>query len=229
MKIYAMSDLHGCLPEFETVLKTVDLSGDNVLVLLGDYIHGPDSYGVLDKIIKLQEEYGTEKVIALRGNHEEMALEGTWPINETRLGAKLVPDAPERDLVYLRWMETLPRYYLAGNAIFVHAGIDEEAAVYGYWELGTEESIFTGKFPAETGKIENFDQKIVAGHVGTYQVSGDSFYHGIFYDGGSHYYIDGTVHVSGEIPVLMYDTDSDRYYRVTKQGASPILPYKYER
>ena len=54
MKIYAMSDIHGCLQEFEAALKLVDFSGDNKLILLGDYIHsGADSYGVLKKIIKL--------------------------------------------------------------------------------------------------------------------------------------------------------------------------------
>ena len=48
MYIYAMSDIHGCLEEFNHALSLVDLSGDNRLILLGDYIHGPDSYGVLD-------------------------------------------------------------------------------------------------------------------------------------------------------------------------------------
>ena len=70
MKVYAMSDIHGYIQEFEEALLKIDLSGDNILILLGDYIHGPDSYGVMDKIIKLQEKYGTDKVIALLGNHD---------------------------------------------------------------------------------------------------------------------------------------------------------------
>lgn len=50
MKIFAMSDIHDCLQEFEAALELVDLSGDNKLILLGDYIHsGADSYGVLKK------------------------------------------------------------------------------------------------------------------------------------------------------------------------------------
>ena len=50
MKIFAMSDIHGCLQEFEAALELVDLSGDNKSILLGDYIHsGADSYGVLKK------------------------------------------------------------------------------------------------------------------------------------------------------------------------------------
>lgn len=51
-KIYAMSDIHGCLMEFEEALSLVDLTGDNKLILLGDYIHGgPDPFGVLKRVM----------------------------------------------------------------------------------------------------------------------------------------------------------------------------------
>ena len=223
MRIYAMSDIHGYLNEFEEALSKVDLSGDNKLILVGDYIHGPDDYGVLDKIIGLQAKYGYNKVIALCGNHEEMALFGDWNINEERDDYFGV--ASKNDDKYLQWMSKLPPYHVECNAIFVHAGIDEEAAAAGYWELGTGEHYFTGKFPAETGLIENFDMKIVAGHVGTCKISGNPHFNDIYHDGGSHYYIDGTVRKSGAIPVLMYDTDRDMYYRVTESGPWLILPY----
>lgn len=227
MKIFAMSDIHGYLQEFEEALSKVDLSGDNILILLGDYIHGPDSYGVMDKIMSLQEKFGSDKVIALLGNHEEQALDGSWPIGEARFGTSDDSDDSNDDK-YLAWMSKLPLYHVVGNAIFVHAGIDEEAAAEGYWELGTSEHYYTGKFPAETGKIQNFDMNIVAGHVGTYNVSGNPNYHDIYFDGGSHYYIDGTVQKSGEIPVLMYDTERDNFYRITDSGPWLILPYAEE-
>lgn len=34
MKIFAMSDIHGSLAELERALELVDLSGDNMLILL---------------------------------------------------------------------------------------------------------------------------------------------------------------------------------------------------
>ena len=228
MRIYAMSDIHGYLQEFENSLSCIDLSGDSKLILLGDYIHGPDSYGVLDKIIKLQNKYGAEKVIALLGNHEEMALNGTWPISENRFSFYGENYNEEKEDIYLRWMSNLPLYHIEGNSIFVHAGIDEEAATEGYWEWGTGEHIYTSKFPAETGKIANFDMKIVAGHVGTNNIAGDPCFHDIFFDGGSHYYIDGTVQRSGKIPILMYDTESDKFYRIADSGPWLILPYDEE-
>ena len=219
MKIFAMSDIHGCVDALDQALQLVDLSGENMVVFLGDYIHGPDNYGVLDRIIGLQEKYGRDKAIALLGNHEEMAVDGEWPINGDQYDA-------EKDKEYLKWMNELPRYYVAGNVIFVHAGIDEECAANGYWELGTMPEIFTKKYPPEKGKISNFNMKIVAGHVGTAEISGDPDFHDVYFDGGSHYYIDGTVYRSGVIPVLMMDTETDKYYCVSKKdGLRPIFSY----
>ena len=56
MKIFAMSDIHGSPVEFEEALELVDLSGDNMLILCGDYVHGYDSYTVLDRIIGLEKD-----------------------------------------------------------------------------------------------------------------------------------------------------------------------------
>lgn len=81
MKIYCMSDIHGCLAAFEEALDLFEehLEEKNTrLLLLGDYIHGgEDNYGVLDKIMAMQQKYGYDKVIALMGNHEEFVLYGS--------------------------------------------------------------------------------------------------------------------------------------------------------
>ena len=69
---------------------------------------------------------------------------------------------------------------------------------------------------------------IIAGHIGTSEISGDPRYHDIYFDGKSHYYIDGTVLDSGVIPVLMVDTETNKYYRVTEAGNWIILPYDEE-
>ena len=85
MRIYCMSDIHGCIAEFVDALALVwdhlD-EPDTMLCLLGDYIHGgADGYAVLDKIMNLQKEYGPDKVVALMGNHEEFVLLGDSSIN----------------------------------------------------------------------------------------------------------------------------------------------------
>lgn len=228
MKIYCMSDIHGCLAEFEYALSLVMEhieDEDTKLLLLGDYIHGgEDNYGVLDRIMELQYKYGTEKIVALMGNHEWFVLSGYSVIEHLMGKSYEVDDISEYK--YIKWMENLPKYYTEGNTIFCHAGIDEEAGEF--WEWGTGDEIFIGKYPAEKGEIEGLDMKIVAGHVGTAEIAGDASFHDIYFDGASHYYIDGTVMESGRIPVLMVDTDKDKYYRVTESGNWMILPYDEE-
>ena len=231
MKIFCMSDIHGCLAEFEEALSLVIEHLEEpgtILCFMGDYIHGgADNYGVLDTIMKLQYQYGSDKIMALMGNHEEFVLLGDSTIDNM---IKIFDEELSRDEgdddKYLFWMENLPRYYSEGKTIFVHAGIDEEAG--DLWEWGTGDEMFVGKYPAETGKIEGFRIKVVAGHVGTAEISGDPTYHDIYFDGEAHYYIDGTVLESGVIPVLMVDTEKDKYYRVTENGYWLILPYDEE-
>lgn len=229
MKLYCMSDIHGCLVEFEEAFSLVaeHLEEEDVrMILLGDYIHGgADNRGVLDKVMALQNRYGSDKIVALMGNHEEFVLLGDSTIDHMIKTHEDIMEGGEED-IYLRWMENLPRYYTEGNTIFAHAGIDEEAG--DLWEWGTGDEIFTGKYPAETGRIENLDMKVVAGHVGTSEITGDPGFHDIYYDGASHYYIDGTVLESGRIPVLKVDTETDQYYRVTEGGDWLIQPYEEE-
>ena len=191
MKIYCISDIHGFLAEFEEALSLVvdhlD-EPDTKLCLLGDYIHGGnDNYRVLDKIISLQRKYGSDKVIALLGNHEEFVLTGYSTVNNMNI-------------------------------------IEEDAG--DMWEWATGDDIYVGKYPAETGKIEGLVMKVVAGHIGTCEIADDPSFHDIYYDGESHYYIDGTVIDSGYIPVLLVDTEEDKYYQVTDSGINLVFPYE---
>ncbi len=232
MKIFAISDIHGCLTAFaealEPVLAHLEEEENTKLVLLGDYIHGgEDNRGVLDKIMSLQNEYGSERVIALAGNHDLWVVEGQSTIDYmVRAYDKNALRNDVKDRRYIKWIESLPLYYVEGNTIFVHVGIDEYAG--DLWELGTPEEYFTMQYPASTGKIEGLDMKVVAGHVGTAEISGNRNFHEIYYDGESHYYIDSTVLDSGYLNVIMVDTERDMYYRVTESGSWLILPYDEE-
>lgn len=223
MKIFAMSDIHGCLQEFEAALELMDLSGDNKLILLGDYIHsGADSYGVLKKIIKLQQKYGNDKVIALMGNHEELVIEGRAPIQESWEDG-LYDSGNTEDDGYICFMQNLPLYHVEENIIFVHAGIDEEVGEE--WEWESTDRDFLEKYPAEIGHFSG-NMIIVAGHVGTAVIANDYRFHDIYYDGDSHYYIDATVYESGIINVLMYDTDDEKFYQISEAGKYEIEKFE---
>ena len=214
MKIYAISDIHGYIDELNEALSLVDLDAeDSILICLGDYIHGHDSYAVLDRIMQLQKQYGPEKVITLMGNHEEAVCQGFSVITEGDDVRRRIAD----DKPYIRWMHSLKEYYETETQIFVHAGVDEEAE--DLWKFGTPSYVFFGKCPPSTGW---FYKDIIAGHVGTATISGDPEFSDIYYDGASHYFIDGSVWKSGRIPVLMYDTVTGIYYSLGRDSRKVI-------
>ncbi len=69
-----VGDIHGCLATFECLLEQININIElDSLYLLGDYIdRGPNSKGVIDKILSLTKEGFNIKPI--RGNHEQMLL-----------------------------------------------------------------------------------------------------------------------------------------------------------
>jgi len=71
MRQIAISDIHGCARTFQALLDKIQLSTNDQLYLLGDYIdRGPDSKGVIDTILGLIN--AGYRVQTLMGNHEKM-------------------------------------------------------------------------------------------------------------------------------------------------------------
>lgn len=192
--IYAMSDMHGDMEAFGRSMSVVDLDDpDNMVVFCGDYMPPPDGdFTLVREVMRLQDEHPGQ-VVALMGNHEYRFVE------EHRFTDY------EDDPAFV-WMKRLPFYHETPTQIFVHAGVDEEA--WDLWKVGTEEASFCEKFPWSEGE---FLKDVIAGHVGTWNMAGDEGFHDVYWDGASHYYLDGTVQRSGQIPVLKYDARLKRY------------------
>lgn len=212
--IYAMSDIHQELGLFKETLSLVDLSGDNQLILLGDYIdiHSQD-LNILYFIKELQEKH-KDQVIVIAGNHEFMLLED--------IQSKA---SSFNDTAVINWLKGLPFYYETPyNQVYVHAGIDEGAGEL--WKWGSEDYYFCCKYPHTTGK---FYKDIIAGHVSTSEITGNADYHKVYWDKQSHFYIDGNTRVSKTIPVLKYDTFSGRYtsFEKIKQDDSGFVWHEY--
>src|SRR5262249_38271742 len=71
-RVLAIGDVHGCSAALDALLALVTPGADDLLVMLGDYVdRGPDSSGVLARLLKLKKKC---RLIALRGNHEVMML-----------------------------------------------------------------------------------------------------------------------------------------------------------
>src|SRR5579863_4410386 len=76
--IFAIGDIHGSLRKLQDLIERCERYADGrpmTFIFLGDYIdRGPDSAGVVSYVIDLQARL-PEQVIALKGNHEAMALD----------------------------------------------------------------------------------------------------------------------------------------------------------
>jgi serine/threonine protein phosphatase 1 len=71
-RILAVGDIHGCAFALEALLRAVGLTRDDLLITLGDYVdRGLDSASVMNRLVRLAE---THRLVALRGNHEQMML-----------------------------------------------------------------------------------------------------------------------------------------------------------
>lgn len=167
MRLLAIGDIHGCLGPLDDLLAWVDPAPDDVLIFLGDYVdRGPDSCGVLNRLIELRQR---RKVVCLRGNHEVMMLEawkggrddrkmwlsvggvqclGSYGTAPGRTGT--FNDVPRDHWDFLE--HNLLDYYETEHFIFVHAGVAhgvdmaEQSDGVLYWEfLGNEMRHQSGK------------------------------------------------------------------------------------
>ncbi len=71
-RVIAIGDIHGCLPALDAVLAEAKPERGDLVVTLGDYIdRGPDSRGVIERLLALRR---TVELAPVLGNHEELLL-----------------------------------------------------------------------------------------------------------------------------------------------------------
>jgi serine/threonine protein phosphatase 1 len=166
----AIGDIHGCAAALEALLAAIRPRPDDTIVTLGDYIdRGPDSRGVIERILALSREC---TLVALRGNHEAMLLEA-W--NDSGAIRKWLtcggtdalrsygwsPGGPKRTL--MSWFPERHRtfvietklYHETDTHVFVHAGLvptlplDRQPEVAQLWRVTDPKSAA----PHESGKV----------------------------------------------------------------------------
>jgi len=148
---YAIGDIHGEAEKLSRLHSRirrrheVDFPGQTfTLVHLGDYVdRGPDSFEVVDRLIKLESDKAVS-IINLKGNHEQMMLDayddtqarseyGTTPYEfwlrnggDKTLESYHKAGFREPPKRHLDWLANLKTYHWDRRAklIFVHAGID---------------------------------------------------------------------------------------------------------
>ena len=92
--IYTIGDVHGYNDCLQSILKRIlPLREGDQIVFLGDYIdRGPDSYGVIQTLVDLTEEYG-DQITCLMGNHEWLMLAALDLMEVNTLPGVLRPSA----------------------------------------------------------------------------------------------------------------------------------------
>ena len=143
--IYAIGDIHGEAARLEKLHALIDERHDLLfsgrakkIVHLGDYVdRGRDSCGVIEQLMALQSRMG-DACICLRGNHEEMMLDGltanqasaydNWLVNggEDTVASYRRANLDPIPTEHIDWLKSLPSIYREPEAklIFVHAGIN---------------------------------------------------------------------------------------------------------
>lgn len=132
----AVGDIHGCFDLLKALIDHViafDPGGD-MLVFLGDYIdRGRMSREVVAYVSALRENY-PDRVVLLKGNHEELALHALaetgqdreralWRLNAGDDTISSYGTIDEARDVLLPFIESLELSYETDTHLFVHGGI----------------------------------------------------------------------------------------------------------
>jgi serine/threonine protein phosphatase 1 len=152
MKTFVIGDIHGRRAQLDALLEMLprDASTDT-LVFLGDFIdRGPDAPGVVQHILDLKREGASERVVCLRGNHEQMILDfiangtGLWLSHATggersfeQYTGEALSINSEADFqaarekirssvppAHMEFFRSLQLYHEDQYALYVHAGLD---------------------------------------------------------------------------------------------------------
>ena len=136
IRTYVVGDIHGCEDQLRRLMTTVlDYNARQpcYFVFLGDYVdRGENVQGVVEWLMTFQKRM-PDSVICLRGNHEEMLVNGLtdavaheyWAQNggEATLSSYGVDHAVRIPAAHQRWISDLPLLYRDEHRLYVHAGI----------------------------------------------------------------------------------------------------------
>lgn len=173
MGLIAIGDIHGCAESLNALLLKLDPSPDDHLLFVGDYIdRGPDSKGVIDRLLDLQHEV---ECTFLRGNHEAMMLEylntGTsnlWPVNGGRstLRSYAANGAPEIDIpdAHAEFVRNTKLYHETDDFFFVHAGLDPHRTIAENIKEGQERTFLWERSHLEAEELA-WEKPVVCGHT----------------------------------------------------------------
>ncbi|QEH36639.1 Serine/threonine-protein phosphatase 1 [Aquisphaera giovannonii] len=174
MRTIAIGDIHGCAEALEALLRVIRPEREDCIVSLGDYVdRGPDSRGVIDRLIALGRECS---LVPLLGNHDELFLHACEGKHRSAFllmggaetmesyGAGSPPDFNKVPPAHLRFLEACRPYHETETHLFLHASyvptlpMAEQPALALRWEKLYDE-VPAPHFSGKTAIVGHTSQK----------------------------------------------------------------------
>ncbi|WP_372744928.1 metallophosphoesterase family protein [Lutibacter sp.] len=136
-RILVIGDIHGALKALKQVLERANVTENDTLIFLGDYVDGwSDAANTIRFLIELKSSHNC---IFIRGNHDELFLDylqkdsynPQWLLHGGQTTIDSYIPIPKREInLHIHFFETLENYYLdTNNRLFTHAGFTNENGV----------------------------------------------------------------------------------------------------
>ena len=222
-RFLAISDIHGELELFEELLQKAEYdAGEDQLILLGDYEdRGPDSKGVLERVIELKKR----GAIVLRGNHDQMMLDAAndkpgakqmWARNgalstlqsyDPSIKGMTLPTAAVF-WEHVDFIKEMDYYHETDDFIFVHAGVQPDTPV------GLTDPAILMWIREEFYEAYAGEKTVVFGHTQTFFLRGTSN-NDVYFGDNRIIGIDGGAVYGGQLNCL--ELPSRKVYSVQKQ------------
>lgn len=183
-RLLAISDIHGCLDEFNMIVEKVGLTKKDKLIILGDNIdRGDNNMGVIFKIIQLKN--AGYNIVNLMGNHEEMFLQATklclneeealnGPYekmlmkNDTISSLLEFYKLEELDKLKVKLeLKSYKKFHVENNYLFVHAGVSPHIPL----NLQVEDDLLWIRKGFVDTEIHGLPYTVVFGHTPTYYLN----------------------------------------------------------
>lgn len=137
-RVIALGDLHGCFDKLMSLWRKLEVTDNDLVIFLGDYIDRGAQ--VAETLRWILEQSKKENFIFLRGNHEHMLLDTfqrrmdklTWLFNGGQATLRALSKLKSEDKTFIErfitFLENLPLSYSIEigerTFFFVHAGVD---------------------------------------------------------------------------------------------------------
>jgi serine/threonine protein phosphatase 1 len=140
--VYVVGDVHGSRSALESLLATLDLGDDGIVVFVGDLVRkGPDSPGVVDLV------RDDDRLLSVRGNNEQKILRGDKTPDWLRAGDRA-------------YFESLPVAISFAECLVVHGGVDPDRPL----DEHTAEDLLTMRAPRGDRDVRRATSRVLRPH-----------------------------------------------------------------